>query len=290
MDLRQKLLTTSLIAILILMTATSYKISQQPMFQSEEPLKRPPIYKAGPKLKGPVIKVAVIDTGFDHRSTWPTAPMPTATLCSDGSYNFVDNNEDADDPHGHGTHIAGLIAKYAKDANFCIVALRYYDSKGSDVKNLTNSVLSFRRAVELKVDFINYSGGGIARSDEECTVVKDALDAGIVVVAAAGNERSDIDDRPYWPAMCDPRIVIVGNTDKEGEPAESTNYSRWPEPDTTNIEYELGVDVLSTLTHNQFGFMTGTSQSTATMTGKLVNALAKIRSDKYLNLVNKRAK
>jgi hypothetical protein len=43
--------------------------------------------------------------------------------------------------------------------------------------------------------------------------------------------------------------------------------------------------VFSTLPHGQFGLMTGTSQATATMTGKLVERMGYIRSDKYANIL-----
>lgn len=217
------------------------------------------------------IKVAVIDTGFDIRSTWPTADKietgyTRPVLCAN-HFNFISNTRDVTDNHGHGTHIAGLIAKYAEQTDYCILVLKYYDPKVPNTDNLKNSIRAFRYAITQKVDIINYSGGGTERSEEECTAVKMALDAGIRVVAAAGNERSNLDLHPYYPALCDARVMIVGNYQTNGKRAPSANYSAkqyWVVP-------EVGTDILSLLPKNQYGYMSGTSQATAIVTGKLVN-------------------
>jgi hypothetical protein len=47
------------------------------------------------------------------------------------------------------------------------------------------------------------------------------------------------------------------------------------------VEYEHGKNIISTLPGDQYGYMTGTSQATATMTGKLANHLYIMRKSKY---------
>ena len=56
-----------------------------------------------------------------------------------------------------------------------------------------NLIDALRFAVEKNVDIINYSGGGPEPSMEELQILKQAEKKGILVVAAAGNEESDID-------------------------------------------------------------------------------------------------
>ena len=251
------------------------------------------------------VKIAVIDTGLDM--TWSAKKSdPRLTMhmdegidggtvpikvCEDGLYDFTKGTldgkvkeEEMKDDHGHGTHIAGLVAKYAAGQDYCVVVMKYYDAKGSDMLNLVNTVKAFETAVKLKVDVINYSGGGIAPSFEEKAQVEAALDAGIIVVAAAGNERSDINSRRYYPAAYDPRIVVVGSVDKFGVNLPTSNTSK-NKPGQIRVEKELGNDVFSTLPGGQYGYMTGTSQATAIMTGGIVNRLAMLRKDKYMKII-----
>lgn len=221
------------------------------------------------------IKVAVIDTGFDFKSTWQPIrdDVPsTPTLCPTGHKDFTGNG--LQDDHGHGTHIAGLIGKYSGNADYCLVIYKYYDNKGSDFNNLVNTIKSFGSAIAEGVNIINYSGGGISRNSEECAVLKTALDKGITVVAAAGNENIDLDVHPFYPALCDSRIVVVAGQDKYGKRVPSSSFSSRK----FTVVKELGIDVLSILPGGQYGFMTGTSQATAIHSGKIVQKLYKMRN------------
>jgi subtilisin family serine protease len=258
------------------------------------------------------IRVAVIDTGFDFKSTWPnlgfaynrSLGLSVPRLCKEGHKDFTDTS--IQDVHGHGTHIAGLIAKYAKGSDYCLIILKYYHSTASSVNLTKMSIDAFRYAVSLKVDIINYSGGGIDPSFEEGVVIKDALDKGIVIVAAAGNNHTRIDYRvsgwktthyydpttrtnryerrpilehvttkqidtqeiiSYFPATYDSRIVAVTNSEWDGSITYSSNYGLAFKDENK----ERGVNIPSLGLHNQITHMTGTSQSTAIRTGKIIN-------------------
>lgn len=219
------------------------------------------------------LTVAVIDTGFDMTSKWENASkvgLAKPKICKFGNYDFVNKTETTIDNHGHGTHIAGLIAKGNEMVDYCIVVLKYYDPKVPNTDNLKNSIAAYKRAINYKVDIINYSGGGTEFSKEECDLMKQALDNGIEVVAAAGNERSNLDLHPYYPALCDSRIRVVESHDPSGETLSSSNYSK--EKYTTYTM--LGQNLLSTLPNNSYGYMTGTSQATALLTGEILHQLS----------------
>ena len=212
-------------------------------------------------------------------------------------WNFVDNNKDLTDHHGHGTHIAGLVAQNAGSADYCLIILRYYDPKSNESNNLINTVKSIVYADAMGASVINYSGGGLAPSAEERYAVNAFLDRGGLFVAAAGNERSDINVHKYYPAAYDPRIVVVSAHDRGGAVLVSSNYSGSLEkdrkvnsikPGEMEVQYELGNNVYSTLPDDQYGYMTGTSQATAIMTGTLTNRLSMLRSDKYLGILYSR--
>jgi len=214
--------------------------------------------------------IAIIDTGFGKGMT-----DPQIKLCKFGHKDFT-NGPTTDeynlgvevpvDEHGHGTHIAGIIDKLAREAgvNYCIVILKYYAVESKSMALLERSNAAIRYANVLKVDYINYSGGGTMRNDEEEMSIKQFLGRGGKFVAAAGNEGVSIDFFHFYPASYDDdRIVRVGATDGEGKRWSKSNYGR-------NVRMEVGKNVYSTLPGGQFGYMTGTSQATAVATGKLV--------------------
>lgn len=249
-----------------------------------------------------LIKVAVIDTGFDFKSNWTNAPdgLVKPKLCKDGHKDFT--GEGIQDSHGHGTHVAGIIAKHAKDANYCLVIIKAFDLKNNA---LTNSVNSLKYAEKIGVDIINYSAGGSEFYYGEYEAVQSILNKGIKLVAAAGNEKTvlkhhvldsqklyryDAENRQvvygykvrfisktnaqittkspdsYYPAMYDTRVISVANynanTRKFG-----TRSNRGPA-----VSYLAnGENVVSLLPGNKWGKMSGTSQAAPKVTATLIN-------------------
>lgn len=239
------------------------------------------------------IKVAVIDTGFDFKSTWENSiiedqrkrgfDLVKPKLCPTGHYSFVQNNDlDLQDNHGHGTHIAGIIAQGNENVDYCLVILKYYDPKVPNTNNLRNTVEAVKQAVRLKVDIMNYSGGGTEESQEECKQIKLALNAGIKIIAAAGNEHSELVKHPYYPAMCDPRVIKAVNINKEGKVLPSSN--RDSSGKIPNVRYIRGENILSLVPGNQASLMTGTSQSAAEVTKETIHSFNQdlLIREKYL--------
>lgn len=223
------------------------------------------------------IKVAIIDSGISPEL------LKGNSYCKEGHKDFT--GQGLRDNHGHGTHISGIVDQYVKNyifasgkdlnkidelyENYCQIIIKYLDPKQRDGDNLKQTIESFRWAVNQKVDIINYSGGGTEFSKEEKEIVEEALNKGIIIVAAAGNERSDIDNNKYYPAMYDKRIHVVGNLVKV-EPRQIASSSNRGESVT---DWEIGTNVLSRLPDKNYGYMTGTSQATAVKTGKLVREM-----------------
>ncbi len=186
-------------------------------------------------------------------------------------WNFVNNDNNLKDDHGHGTHIAGIIGAEGGNGigisgvspKVSMMVLKYYDAKGSDVNNLVNTVKAIDYAVKMNCNIINYSGGGIAPSSEEKAAIERANQKGILFVAAAGNERSNSDIRKYYPADYGlPNILSVTAIDRFQNVLPSSNYGE----QTVDVAAP-GNDIISTLPGGQYGFMTGTSQATAFATG-----------------------
>jgi subtilisin family serine protease len=231
--------------------------------------------KSPPKRNPERFKVAVIDTGLD------SSMMEESWVCRSGHKDFTGSG--LHDRHGHGTHISGLIDQYAKDfifgpnknnryissvdTEYCQIIIKYYDPIAPGNNNLTNTIKAFRWAIDQGAHIINYSGGGLEPSESERRLVLEALNKGIKVVVAAGNEKSDIDKKPYYPAMYDKRMYVVGNKTREGDVSGQSNYG-----DSVNT-WEEGDSVYSRLPGQSFGLMTGTSQATAIKSGKLVREM-----------------
>lgn len=188
-------------------------------------------------------------------------------------WNFVHNDHSLVDNHGHGTHIAGIVA--AKNGNgygitgvapnVSVMVLKYYDPKASNSNNLKNTVLAIQYAIKMKASIINYSGGGTDYSAEEFAAVKEAEKAGILFIAAAGNERSNSDEvgKHYYPADYGlTNIISVTAVNKSETVLPSSNYG------VRTVDLAApGENIYSTLPGNSYGVMTGTSQATAFVTG-----------------------
>lgn len=194
-------------------------------------------------------------------------------------WNFAGNNNKLNDNHGHGTHIAGIIGAEGGNGKgisgvspkVSLMILKYFEPNSSAGENLKNTVKAINYAVKMKANIINYSGGGIEPSTEEKTALKAAEEAGILVVAAAGNERSNSDFHHYYPADYDlNNIVSVTAIDKTQNVLSSSNYGE----ETVDIAAP-GFNIYSTLPGGQYGYMTGTSQATAFVSGVAALVMAK---------------
>lgn len=193
-------------------------------------------------------------------------------------WNFVSNNNQLDDNHGHGTHIAGIIGAEAGNGKgisgiapqVSLMILKYYDPKVPNADNLKNTVACIKYAVKMGAKIINYSGGGTEFSQEEHDAIAAAEKKGILFVAAAGNERSNSDQHHYYPADYKLKnIISVTAIDPSTEVLSSSNFG----VDTVDIAAP-GQNILSTLPHNSYGYMTGTSQATAFVTGAAALVMA----------------
>lgn len=233
------------------------------------------------------VVVAVVDTGIqgDHSFLKGNIFIP-GKKTSMTSYG-VDFSGDKvsfapSDSHGHGTHVAGIVKSIFPGVK--ILALKYYNPKASGQANLNATIKALQYAVDNNVDVINYSGGGPEASVEELRVLKEAEKKGILVIAAAGNERSNIDDKrhAYYPASYGlSNIITVGAHDDELNIISSSNYGK----NSVDIAAP-GHRIRSAIPGHGAGYMTGTSQATAFVTGVASLIKAKYPQMKYDQVKN----
>lgn len=200
-------------------------------------------------------------------------------------WNFVSNNAKLADNHGHGTHIAGIVGAEANNGKgivgiapeVSIMVLKYFDPQSPGTDNLKNTIKSIHYAIENGAQIINYSGGGLEFSQEEHDAVDKARKKGILFVAAAGNERANSDKIPYYPADYGlDNIISVTAFNPSQEVLSSSNWG------VTSVDIAApGQNILSTLPGNSYGFMTGTSQATAFVSGAAALVMSHKTGFKY---------
>ena len=203
-----------------------------------------------PTYDGTGVGIAVLDSGLD--------PAHTAFTVESGSTSRVAYSKDftgenrTDDPYGHGSHVASIAAGNGQVSNGAyrgvapnakIVSLRVLNSQGrgtvSQLLAAIDWIKSNRTAYNIRV--VNMSLGTSAVDsyavDPLCLAVRSLADAGIVVVAAAGNEGKDgsgtkIYGQVHSPGI-DPSVITVGasntfGTDARNDDVVATYSSRGP--------------------------------------------------------------
>lgn len=238
------------------------------------------VWEAG--ITGKNIDVAVLDTGIHDEH-------PDLTVEKEIDY----TGEGTDDLHGHGTHVAGTIAStdstykgVAYGANlFNVKILNQYGSgSGSDV------IKGIEWAVDNGADIISMSLGAVISncdgSDAISLAVDKAVDSGIIVIVAAGNDGPD--SSTITTPGCSKKGITVGAVDDNNNiPSFS---SRGPTADG-RVKPDLvapGVGITSTWKDNSFISLSGTSMATPHISGVVALLLetdSSLTSDDIKNIL-----
>lgn len=165
-------------------------------------------------IRGAGVRVAVIDTGIDY-------VHPDLAPNFAGGFDFVNNDADPWDDHGHGTHVAGTIGARDNDLGVVGVApdvqlygLKVLDANGSG--SFSNVIAALEWAVDHGVQITNNSYG---TSTDPGSAVEAAFAnaeaAGVLHVAAAGNSGNcwGLSDTVGWPARYG-SVIAVAATDQ----------------------------------------------------------------------------
>ena len=190
------------------------------------------------------VTIAVVDTGVQNDHEYLSGRViPTGF---DSVY-----NESCYDKRGHGTHVAGIIVANTKSN----VKIKPYKVIGDDGTGTdTQLYLGIQAAIEDGVDIINLSLTRKGESEVVHEAVTNAYNAGITVVAAAGNDNANLNETFYTPACFD-EVICVVNIDANKKRSSTSN---WRFNDTLSAP---GVDILSSYVGNTYKVMSGTSMA-----------------------------
>ena len=156
------------------------------------------------------IKIGVIDTGINL--SHPDFFNQDGTSRFLKGYDFVDNDTIPQDTNGHGTQVTGIIAADGQLKGIAPMAEIFSYRVSSDGESVPSNLIikAINQAVEDKVDIINISLGVNMTHNKIDEAVNNAINQGIVVVAAAGN--SGPDKSTIGSPARNPNAITVGAT------------------------------------------------------------------------------
>lgn len=225
---------------------------------------------------GKGVKVAIIDAGTTPRPEWNVVlGMNTTDTEPEGS--FHDNGS------GHGTHVAGIIARIAPKASLYLY--RVFEEGAASAGEFAISK-AIRHAVDEGCDLINLSLGQTTEPISISRETRRARAFGAVCIAAAGN---DYGGEVNYPARSNIMVAVsaLGIKDTWPEGAMTEIFvAADPAPQNnvffatfSNFGKEIdfigpGVGIISSVSDNEFGVMDGTSMACPAITGMFARLLS----------------
>ncbi len=251
-------------------------------------------------IGSPDVVIAVIDTGqvISHpdlfENLWTNDDeIPNNGIDDDDNgyiddyfgFDFVNNTLDLTDKSPHGVHVSGTVAAIG-DNNEGVTGVAWgakiMSLKAGDPAFTSTALIGaynymldqLSKGVNIVVS--NNSYGGAARDGIVEIAIQATTDAGILFVAASGNDGQDNDGIEHFPSgYANPLIISVGATDRSDLPAIFTNYG-----ETTVDLHAPGVDIASTVPPQDgfYDYQSGTSMASPHVAGA-VGVLASLNPD-----------
>lgn len=186
-------------------------------------------------------------------------------------WNFVENTNVPWDDHGHGTHVAGLLGAMGDNGvgvtgilwDVQLAAIKFLDDDGRGFTS--DAIDAFHYALDKGIPISNNSWSLSSFSQPLEDAISEARIQGHIVVAAAGNQSSDLDVTPRYPvASTLDNVVAVGATSRRDKITTFSNYG------TTTVDlFAPGLHVLSTRPNDRYVTKNGTSMATPHVTATL---------------------
>ncbi len=261
--------------------------SNDPFFSRQRELNQASIVRAWDITTGSNIPVAVIDTGIfaNHEDLvgrlWVNSDeVPGNNRDDDANgyvddyngYNFVDNNADIADSHGHGTGISSIIAANTNngkgmagiDWSAKIMVLKALDNAGGG--EFGNVIDAIRYAANNGARVINMSFGSPSDDPSLASAISYAVSKNVVVIAASGNAGVN---NVYYPAAYS-EVIAVGSVNSSSQLSSFSNYGS-----TLDLVAPGENIVVATSSGTFYAEAAGSSFASAMVTGVAALLLAK---------------
>ncbi|MBU0894873.1 MAG: S8 family serine peptidase [Nanoarchaeota archaeon] len=208
-------------------------------------------------LTGAGKKICVLDTGVDY--THPDLGGCFGEGCKviDG-YDFINDDEDPIDDHGHGTIVCGVVSKIAPGSELIVAKVINENGQGYE----SNVLEGLQWCIDEGADIISFSiGAGIYSGYCDLNIVAElantAVDSGVFVVAATGSDGSENLKTP----SCASKVTRISATDKQDNIADFSNINELV--DVLAPGENINVPVLG----GGYGIKSGTSLSAPIVAG-----------------------
>lgn len=240
------------------------------------------------------IVVAVLDTGVRYTHEDLAANMWVNPNDGGHGFNVLTGTNDPNDDHGHGTQVSGILGGVGNNGKGTvgvawrvqIMACKFLNSFGNGTNSDAIACIDYARTNGAKI--INASWGDYEYSMSLSNAIYSAQTAGIIFVAAAGNNSTDVDTVPYYPASYDlDNIVSVAFSTRDDVLGTISNYG------ATNVDLAApGHEIYSTSNQSDSSyrgplFQSGTSLAAPYVTGTLALMLAKYPTETHQQIISR---
>jgi subtilisin family serine protease len=256
------------------------------------------------------VVVGVIDTGVDYNhpdlsaNIWTNpGEIPGNGIDDDKNgftddvhgWDFANNDNDPMDDNSHGTHVSGTIGAKGNNSigvvgvnwNVKIMALKFLGANGmgttaAGVSCVNYATMMHNRGVNIRVTNNSWGGGGFDAT--LYSAINNAGNAGMLFVAAAGNNGSNMDAGgeavKSYPAAYDlNNIISVANITSSGSLAFDSNYG------VTSVDLGApGSAIISTTPNNTYSSFSGTSMASPHVAGAVAMLLGLSPTASYQSL------